>query len=265
MNPSLLLSWHQYRQKRISIPYIYRIKKGNQLLLYFGADHVFNVTHVQVQEIRNCWEEFLKKTKKKNCLVLTEGGKRIISDNLEQDIREGGEGDFITHLAKEAGIDTESPEISWGDSIRQLSKQFPREEVYYMHFILVVLKWHKLKPRPEFAEYISHYLDQDKETLSWKNFDFSLEHMKAIHKRLFRKKLVVPDEKFFYSIVAPPEYTCIINEISRAQDLIRDNYMVDEIVKYWNEGKNLFIVFGVGHAVVQEPALRKLLRRNGDV
>jgi len=33
-------------------------------------------------------------------------------------------------------------------------------------------------------------------------------------------------------------------------------YLVKEIIKLWNEGKNLFIVYGSGHAIVQEKALR---------
>jgi hypothetical protein len=51
----------------------------------------------------------------------------------------------------------------------------------------------------------------------------------------------------------------MINRISAFDDSgLRDNYMLDQINNYWKKGLNIFIIYGYGHAVMQEPVLRSL-------
>jgi hypothetical protein len=51
-----------------------------------------------------------------------------------------------------------------------------------------------------------------------------------------------------------------INEIARKTSDVRDENILNEIVKYWSEGKSVFVVFGSGHLIIQEPALREILK-----
>jgi hypothetical protein len=67
------------------------------------------------------------------------------------------------------------------------------------------------------------------------------------------------DKVFLSSILDPRSETSIINNISAFDDSgLRDNYILDEIEKYWKKGLSIFIIYGHNHAVMQEPVLRSM-------
>jgi hypothetical protein len=67
------------------------------------------------------------------------------------------------------------------------------------------------------------------------------------------------DKVFLSSILDPRLETSIINRISAFDDSgLRDNYILDEIEKYWKKGLSIFIIYGHSHAVMQEPVLRSM-------
>jgi hypothetical protein len=67
------------------------------------------------------------------------------------------------------------------------------------------------------------------------------------------------DKNFFEEVSNPILTTSSINLVLREMSLVRDRYIVKQINKYWQEGKNIFIVYGASHAVMQEPAIRYML------
>jgi len=256
----LLLTWEEYNKKEILFPYIFQIKNKKQLLLYFGASHTHNSQDDQFDNIKKYWQDFLKNTKNKQCLVLIEGGQRKIYKNSNKAILNDGEAGYITYLSAQSNIEINSPEPPDNFVINKLLKKFSKNKIYYNYFANLILQWHRLDPVPNLEKYLGNYFYQDKHEFNWKDFEFSLDHMKKIHQDLFNKKFNPLDEDFFYNITTPTENTCTINKVSQERGLIRDVYIVEQIIKYWKEGKNLFIVFGFSHAIVQEPALIKLLK-----
>jgi hypothetical protein len=83
--------------------------------------------------------------------------------------------------------------------------------------------------------------------------------MMRIHGRLFNTQFESRDKDFLSSILDPRLETSIINKISAFDDSgLRDNYILDEIDKYWKKGLSIFIIYGSSHAVMQEPVLRSL-------
>ena len=90
----------------------------------------------------------------------------------------------------------------------------------------------------------------------WEDFDFSIDSMKKIHKKLFGTEFNPEDRAFIGSIVNPIEPDSIINQVSRASSEIRDRNIVQEIKKYMAEGYSVYAEFGASHAVMQEPAIK---------
>lgn len=253
------MTYDEYKKTRHKIPYFFSIEKNNQYLFYFGAKHSFDPKHKQFRLLKNYWKKFLNKTKKKKAIVLVEGGERPVSKNEIQSIKEGGEGDFMTFLANQENIETVSPEPEEDYERSELLKKFSREEIQYYYFARVVYQWNNLLDKPDFEKYISAFLKSDEKSSNWRDFDFSLENMKEVHKKLFKKDFNQNDKEFFYSIINPTFSAAVINLVSRESSTIRDNHIVKEIKKYWNKGKNIFIVYGSSHAVMQESVLREVL------
>ena len=253
------MTYDEYRKIRHKIPYLFNIEKNGQHFFYFGAKHLFNPKNKQFRLLKKYWEKFLDKTKGVNSIVFVEGGKRPQSENKEVAIKEGGEAHFITFLASQENIETISPEPEESYERSELLKKFSKEEIQYYYFARVVYQWHNLFDKPVFENYISRFLKKDARNSNWKGFDLSIENMKKIHKNLFNKNFDEDDKFFFHSVIDPTSSKTVINLASRESGIIRDNYIVKEIKKYWNGGKNIFVVYGVSHAVMQEPELRRIL------
>lgn len=88
----------------------------------------------------------------------------------------------------------------------------------------------------------------------------SAEEVKVLFAKEFGVSLNLNDRKFFYDQVDPSQNNSVFNEISREADVIRDSTIVENILKLWNEGKSIFIVYGSAHAVNQERVLRELCK-----
>ena len=58
----------------------------------------------------------------------------------------------------------------------------------------------------------------------------------------------------------PNKTETTINKIARAQSDLRDANIASEIERYWNEGKDIFVVFGRGHLIIERPALEAVLK-----
>ncbi len=124
----------------------------------------------------------------------------------------------------------------------------------------MVAQWNIHKEfEPNFVAYIQKYLDQDHGRSGWEGYDFSLEHMRNIHADLFGKAFDENDIKFIRSVSSPVSLYGVTNQVSRRSSKIRDEYIVDQIVKHINDGYSLFVQFGGSHAVVQRPYLEEFL------
>ncbi len=267
-NPSvkdLLLShkemndkYQQLHEEKYDYPYTYQIKSSNssQILYFLGVHHVYDPTHPQIHKIKRLWIKFLKDTDKNNCIVLTEGGIRPVEESEEKAILKHGEAGLLAFLSNREDIPNISPEPDEKFEIKELEKQFSKEEIEYAYFARTVLQWNKLKEKPEFNTYIQRYLDRDKLVSGWKDFDFSVANLIAIHDKKYNHKFdPVKCEQCVYSMSNPAQ-----NPVSSSSGHIRDEYIVKEIINLWEKGKSIFIVYGSGHAIVCEKAIKHFLK-----
>lgn len=257
---NLLMKYENYSKLEHEIPYCFNLEKDGQFIYYFGEDHIFDPEHNQFNIIEKYWNEFIQKTKGENCIALVEGGERPIYKTREECIlKQGGMG-FVTWLAAQENIDTFSPEPPAEYVFSELEKHFKKQEIEYYFFARMCYQWNNLKEKPPFEIYVGQSLKYDEIKSGWKDFDFSIDNMKKITKDIFGTDFDENNRDFFYKVINPTTTFSKINEVSRFEDEgFRDTYIVEQIERLWKEGRNMFIVYGSSHAVVQENAIKHIV------
>ena len=238
-----------------SIPYTFEIKKDSQVLFYFGANHSRDPRDKQYPVLRKYWKKFLTQKDKK--LVFVEGVLRNPRLTEKEAIQTGSEGSYITVLAARKKIPIICPEPSRKDIITLLRRKFTEDQILYYEFASLIDHWRRGKPKPEFMTWIKAVMAQESAKLNAKNL--TLEHMTKIHRRIFKKAFNHRQPKFFNHIINPNRTDSIINQVARMSSDIRERVIIKQIKKEWDSGHSLFVVYGSGHAFIQEPILRKLL------
>ncbi len=245
------------------LPYCFEIENENQLLYYFGANHSRNINNEQFLKLENYWKSFLEKTREKNKVVLVEGGMRKVWDDKKTAVLKDSEAGFITLLASKEGVRKESPEPDAKLEREYLLQSYANDEIQYYYFARVIPAWHQLpEPRQEFSEFMKTYRSSIKEGSygpEWADYDFSLENMKKVHKKIFGSEFNENDKNYIKSVINPTTEKTIINKVARASSTFRNVYIVSRIEELWKNGESIFVVFGMAHPILQERALKKLL------
>ena len=113
IDSKLLLPREQYKEemlRRGRSPYMLEIKKGDQALFYFGANHSRDPDNHQYPILRDYWQKFLLETEGQDRIVLVEGILRIVGTREERSIKDGSEGNLVTMWARDLSILVACPE-----------------------------------------------------------------------------------------------------------------------------------------------------------
>lgn len=244
------------------VPYIYLIKKPGQNFFYFGTRHVFvNTQDFQLDILKHYFLEFLDLTRKRDCLVIVEGLKRYVASNAkEEGERARGEMQFGAYLAEKAGIEhiCVEPPVSYEQDI--LFKDFSKDEIMTYYFIRSMHNWIRRGKNITFDEYMKRILERYQTESKWQDYVFSVESILSAYKNIVGKDFNENDKNTLEYLENPYHEDNQISRVSRRSGEIRDEYIVAEIIRIWNEGKNIFAVYGMNHAIAQEPALREMLK-----
>lgn len=254
------MRYEEYDKISIEVPYSFKlVTPSRHKLYYFGCSHIFSPQDSQLLQLKDFWSEFVSLVESSNSIVFVEGGVPKLFDSEESAIKNGGEGALVRFLANMKGLEVRSPEPSRKEEITGFENQFTKEEVEYYYFARMVHQWGRMDPRPNFENFMNFSLQQDKEQLNWENFDFSIENMKTIHRNLFKKDFDENETEFFNSIIDPTSELTSINRFSSFKGVTRDAAIVKHIFDTASEKKNVFVIYGFTHAVMQRPALAHLL------
>ncbi len=252
-----IMTYAEYGKIRHPIPYKYKLKTPSGLVYCFGEMHSFDPDHPQWPNQKELFHDFVSKTEGQKRSVFIEGGIKPPQPTEQESILSHGGMGLTTYEARTAGIDTYSPEPDEAYERSELEKTFSRDQIQYYYFARIVSQWgRKEEPKPDFTTYITGYLEGDEKESGWKDYDFSLEAMKVIHQTLFQKDFDENDIDFFYAITHPVSDMCIINKVSAASSVIRDEYIVEQIHKYINDGYSIFVQYGCSHVVMWVPVLK---------
>jgi len=235
----------------------FKIKNSKQAMFYFGANHSRNPTNPQYIALRKYWKDFLKTTKGKNGIVLIESRLRLLIEDEKQSIINGSEGSFITLLASRAGIPVVCPDLS-DEQLMDNMIGYNKDEILLYWFLRWFNNYQKHStPKPNFEKSAKMWCEYQKQKSMWKGVKISLPRLKKLYKNILDKDF--NENKNPNNLVNPNKTRMPINKVARCQSNLRDLNIVSEITRYWQEGKNIFVVFGHGHLIIQKSALKKLL------
>lgn len=245
-----IMSYDEYATLRYGlVEYVFSDQSST--IFYFGANHSCQPDNEQYPLLRKLWFEFLERTGGLNCVVLIEGSLRGSYQNEDDAIMHGGgEGGLITYLAGKAKINVMCPEPNSLYMGTELLKHFSSDELNYRRFGHIGQQYHRYKknnPDLKFEQFYDSY-----------HPDISFNSIQEIHLRLFNTQLDVEDEKWFYDISNPVIIKSKMNLLARQASRIRDEAIVDFIAQLKKQGKNIFIVYGQTHAVMQKKAIENL-------
>ena len=241
-----IMSFEDYLKIKHPVPYIFELHKGQKALLYLGAQHSADSNHPQFGAFKSDFERF------KPELVLLEGGDWPEKYASEQEAIKHAEVAFLSYLARKYDVPSRSCEPQNKEEIKSLSRKFSREHIFAHYALRSITGFFHKEGHTRVGRAIIGF----KEDSAWKDFDYSLENLRGIHRGLFKKDIDVNDRDFYVKITNPTLGFSIINEVAAAATKLRDEYVVKLIKRSFKKYNRILIIMGASHAVMQEPALR---------
>ena len=256
-------------------PYRYELKAGDKELVYLGVAHSANPEAESFKTIKQDIETIHPD------LVMIEGRSGIngipqeklkeVADNYSSNndaIKRHGESAFTAKVAIENGIRVNSPEPPDSEKIKYILEQGISKEAVFAEAIVTLLhQYHWLEEKPALEEYLEQYRASFENETKWEGFDLSFDHYKELHKKFTGKEFDINDKETIERLNDPipwegRKYT-EVNKVAALSSEFRDRYMVEQIQKEFEKVDKIYVVFGASHAVMQEPALRKLMDSYG--
>ncbi|MEK7579076.1 MAG: hypothetical protein AAB460_00900 [Patescibacteria group bacterium] len=245
--------------------YIFELTSGNKRLVYFGSHHTNNPQDPMFEEIQTRFKELQPE------IVYVEGMQEINDHKelavekrkdttLEETIKDG-ENLYTLKLAIDAGVEFESPEPKQFEVIQHLlGKGFSGGDIFKEHMYSIIAQYQRHYAKEKTLEgckkYLEPYFSRFQKNSRWK-----LEDLERVKQELFAD-LDLDATKYRDQVVPNPRKEAvqtIINQVSRNSSRFRDEYGLERIAEGLKNHDKLFVVYGSGHAVRLEPALRALL------
>lgn len=254
------MSYDEYSKINHEIPYFYIHRSKNQSIYYFGSNHSHDPNHPQFNLLKEKWNEFIDKSKKSERTIIVEAKENSNKETtFEKSIIKHGEVGAGCYLANESKLLLTFGEPKDDDIVNHLLKNFSKEEILLFFESIAISFWQKHRADRDIEEFLSKHTNKYRKLLNWPELIISVEFINKIYKEIFNKEMNINDEETFSEINTPVIIKSRINELSRSQSKFRNEYILDQIEKYWGKGYNIFVIYGAGHAVMQERAIKSLI------
>lgn len=250
-------------------------------LTFVGTKHTNNPDDPFFGRLRTEWNDFLKKQRKghKPIVVLEGWRDGPLSEISESDIiRSRGEVGLMDTLAIKSEIEIRRYEPPEDEEFEQLADEFGAQTVFYWMVARQATQWARedtvarrlpwnKKKRAErhdrvtdthLSDYVSLLEGALGHSPSFNEISRSFAALQDTHRELFNSELDWNDTKHFYHQANPTESNSVINDIHRASNKIRDEYLFKKLEKDLHEAADLFVVYGDGHAWSLQDKLRRL-------
>lgn len=241
-------------------PYMLQYEKMGQLLIFFGSRHSNNPEDPQFEKMDQLWQEFLDHPNPAK-QVFNEGGYDRLSEQSTScgaTIRRDTEAGYIRFLAQSAGIPIRSPEPSRKDELAYVQeKGFAEHEVFTYYFARQMLQWRlrESNHEPDEQAYTKKFLEHLNQWQVW-NQPYDAQKALGAFKTTTGEVFDSRNVQLLEDLSDPTQ-----SEVSAASSDFRNNTIYQAIEKSWREAKDVFAVFGSGHAIVLEPALERLCEK----
>jgi len=269
-----VMSFENYAEKYSEIqhakPYIYNLEQGDKKLSYFGADHTNRPGHPQFGILEKHLEAANPQT------ILVEGfhniedlKKRVAGMSLPDAVKQYGEAGFAAKYATQHKIRLESPEPALQDEARFLVESgLPKEHIFAFYFYRMVPEYQRRgQGAGDFQKFMEPYVKEFQEATQWEDFDYSVAHATEIGEDLWGAGLNLKDPAFYESKVDPVPWKKTqskqtpVNKVAQLSNSFRDRHVVHRVRKVLEAKDRVAAVYGVTHAVMQQPALEKMFAK----
>lgn len=239
----------------VNDPYLVKLIQSNQMLTFIGCRHSNDVDDNQNKFIENEWVLFLKNNNKQK-IAFCEGGLRPLEKNKDLAIRKYSEPGLLTWLAHKDNIRTVSPEPDETTEIDYLvSKRFNISEIMTYYFGRQMYQWLKrdYKNYPKWESYAERHIASYANLKPLREYNLTLLNVMTMYESIIGIPFNKTDEKSLYEISAPTS-----NAVSAASGVYRDISLLNAVKEAWDQGSDVFSVYGSGHAIILEKALNSL-------
>jgi hypothetical protein len=236
-------------------PYLIDVTRGNQRLVFFGSRHSNDVADRQVQEIETEWQRFIANHNNQK-LAICEGGIRQGEMAKDDAIKQYSEAGLLTWLAREANINIISPEPDANKEIAHLHEVgFDTPNIVTYYFGRQMYQWLKRdnKTQPDWRPYAEFFVSKHASTMTSSDDHITLDAVLGMFEVATGKPFDAQAEALLYQVSDPS-----VNPVSAASGLYRDISLLAAIAEAWGARNDIFAVYGSGHAIVLEKALRRL-------
>lgn len=266
------LTPEQYARKRHNTPYLYTLGKGDAALTFIGAHHTYDPKDELLSVIDTQLQVIKPDT------VVVEGLQNIAgraSDELfiaglddEKAIKHGGEAVYTVRRALDTGIPWQSPEPSDAAIARELIGSFYTKEQILAWYVLRLLgQYHRRGETMPLSAYVAPFIVEFQKQTDWEDFEYSLDNALAIAASTVGHDIHQNNRERASEYTDPIpwpnrwEQQTTFNDMTRVVLALRDRTLMKHIAAELEAGKRLLVVYGAGHAVMQEPAWRFFFAR----
>lgn len=265
-----LMSYTEYVEHQHARPYEYELSAGDKFILFMGPGHSNDPDNPVFRKIKDNLEQF------KPDIVLIEGAPAINTlsneklrewtDKLSEEevIRSSGESVYTGKLALDRNIKVFSPEPEDLDKNRELKSQgFSQEEIFAQEISAILTQYFRTLHKPSLEEYLYPYLQSMAKDSFWDGFALTFDNYKSIFLEITNQDFLLTNTALIAQLAnpVPVEGRPYLrpSQVAAASSRLRDGFMVNKIAELIENNPRIFIVYGFTHAVMQEPALRKLM------
>lgn len=252
--------YQQRAQKGLKPPIVLEYATNVQKLVFFGVSHSNDPNDEQWPILEDKWQAFLQNPNP-NKIVITES--HLTADELADKSRvkalaDHSESGLMVWLAVQASVEVVSGEPDREAEIEHLKKTYSNAEIMAYYFGRQMFQWLTRDHRtsPDWQEYARDSVAKYNSLGVWGE-DFDLELVLAWFGETMGKPFGPKDKETLYALGDPSQ-----SVVSSASGRFRDEHLLGLIQARWQQGKDIFAVYGSGHAIVLEPALEELTGKN---
>lgn len=239
----------------VSLPYLVKVQNTRQKLIFFGCRHSNDIADPQNAEIEKEWHKFLKHDNPQK-VAFCEGGVRPIESDKETGILKYSEPGLLTWLAHKSNIPIISPEPDETKEIQYLvSESFSVPQIMTYYFGRQMYQWLKrdYKNHADWKPYAERYIQSYAKLQPLSAEKLGLKKVLLMYQEVTGVPFNKNDEKLLYSLSDPTS-----NPVSAASGVFRDISLFAAIKADWVANKDVFALYGSGHAIVLEKAIKSL-------
>ena len=243
----------------VQLPYVVDIQNTNKHLIAIGVSHTYDENNPQLAAIKKIYSNF------KPDLTINEGGHITKKFKSEKEaIEQNGETGLLKYLSDLDQKPLINGDIEDASEFKLMLKKYTKDDLllYYMMERLVIPHLNGAYGNKTFDELytkaIQKWFIQEGFPVD-KNLQ-TLEGFKKLYLDKMGHPLVLsinPDIELFDYVNPNCEY-CAIGKSSK---VLRDSILLDKINSELKTHDKIMVVFGHGHILAIEPALKKMMKK----